>query len=73
MAAQALFGNKITPMCRYCEYGCRYSARDNTVLCEKKGVVSAGYKCGRFRYDPLKRVPRTAPELQKFKPSDFAL
>jgi len=42
------------------------------MLCEKKGVVDAGYHCRRFCYDPLKRdpgVPRSAPSLE-FVPLD---
>ncbi len=53
-------------ICRYCEYA-RSLLDDSHMLCEKKGVVDAAYRCRRFCYDPLKRdpgTPRTAPSLE---------
>ncbi len=42
--------------CAYCENASLLHDNDY-VLCERFGVVSAGYSCRRFSYDPLKRVP----------------
>ena len=50
-----LFDKKIDPSCSYCEFGAKIS--DTEVMCIKKGVVSAGSRCGKFSYDPLRREP----------------
>lgn len=47
---------EITKVCAYCEYA-QPLVDEDTVLCAKKGVVSAGHVCRRFKYDPLKRRP----------------
>lgn len=51
-------------LCKYCEHAEALTDQD-AMLCEKMGIVSAAYRCRRFRYDPLKRDPgtprRTAP------------
>ena len=52
--------------CRYCECA-RTLLDEDSMLCEKKGIVAAAYRCRHFRYDPLKRDPgtlRTAPVLE---------
>lgn len=50
--------------CKYCERANTLSDPD-VMLCKKRGVVSAGDCCRRFRYDPLKRVPnRTVRDIQ---------
>ncbi|MBQ7160723.1 MAG: hypothetical protein IJR90_03350 [Clostridia bacterium] len=40
-------------------------ADEETMLCERAGVVSGGHYCRKFKYDPLKRVPAPAPKLEK--------
>ncbi|MBE6638730.1 MAG: hypothetical protein E7616_04655 [Ruminococcaceae bacterium] len=56
----------ITPSCRYCENAA--SIRDGeTMVCTKKGVVSAGFVCRKYAFDPLKRHPRPRPKLQKLE------
>jgi len=42
--------------CAYCENASVLHDRD-FMLCSERGVVSAGYSCRHFSYDPLKRVP----------------
>lgn len=67
-----LFGNNIGPACVYCELG--RPAPDNImVLCRKYGPVAPHFKCAKFRYDPLKRVPKRAPKLPDYTPEDFEL
>lgn len=51
--------DKIEVFCKYCEHASPIVSEDKMV-CPKYGVVSADYKCRRFRYDPLKRSPRRA-------------
>ena len=48
---------EITRVCLFCESAVPL-ADGESVLCEKKGVVTADYVCRGFRYDPLKRVPK---------------
>ena len=42
--------------CAYCEHSIPTYDKDR-VLCNKKGIVSGGYCCRRFSYDPQKRTP----------------
>lgn len=56
----------IEKFCRYCEEASLLSD-ENTVLCNRFGVVDAAHKCRRFKYDPLKRAPKrltAEPELE---------
>ncbi len=68
-----LFTKKIEPRCAYCKKG--VALEEDSVLCIKKGVVSPGWHCRGFRYDPLKRVPPppASPDFSKFKTEDFVL
>jgi hypothetical protein len=59
-----LFRKKITRSCSYCKNATNLNG--DTVLCIKKGVVSASKACRKFDYDPCKRVP------PKMKPLDFS-
>ncbi|MBE6714471.1 MAG: hypothetical protein E7575_04180 [Ruminococcaceae bacterium] len=43
-------------ICAFCENAVPIFDSD-TVLCEKNGIVSKGYSCRHFSYDPLKRTP----------------
>ena len=43
-------------MCRWCE-SAHCLQEEDTMLCDKKGIVSSGYVCKKFIYDPLKREP----------------
>ncbi len=52
----------IARCCAYCEKA-TVLAEDDYILCSKKGVVSTGYACRRFAYDPLKRVPKRPAAL----------
>lgn len=68
-----LFEKKIEPRCAYCT---RCAPLDEeTVMCMKKGVVSAAAHCRAFRYDPLKRVPPrpNAPDFSRLRDEDFVL
>ena len=68
-----LFRKKIERSCSYCQYGAQLE--DDIVLCSKKGLKGIGESCRRFKYDPLKRVPRKAKALDftKYKEEDFTL
>ena len=68
----SLFDNQITPSCEYCEHG-RDSSEYNMIMCKKKGIVSPYFRCKKFRYDPLRRVPKRAEAQRRFTPEEFAL
>lgn len=68
-----LFRKDIEPLCCYCQHG--KELNEDQISCPKKGVVSPGYHCRRFSYDPLKRTPpqQAVPDFSKFKDEDFVL
>ncbi|MCI6635896.1 MAG: hypothetical protein SOZ09_06135 [Eubacteriales bacterium] len=47
---------EIERFCKYCENADELTDGD-TMLCKTHGIVSAGFCCRKFRYDPLKRTP----------------
>lgn len=67
-----LFGNTIEPACTYCANG--QPAPDKVmILCKKYGPVAPYYKCKKFVYNPLKRVPKRRPKLPVYHKEDFEL
>ena len=64
------FGKAIEPKCEYCESGKRAKDGDK-VLCEKKGLVDAGYHCPKFVYSPLKRIPEKQMSRVGFLEGDY--
>ena len=72
MVESSLFGNRISPACRFCELAVP-SGRKEFFVCQKKGVVPSEFSCRHYRYDPLARIPRRPLELEKFAAEDFAL
>ena len=71
MSLTTLFRKDIEPRCAYCAKGA--PLEEGRVLCAKKGVVRADSHCGRFQYDPLKRVPPKPAVLDtsRLKEEDF--
>ena len=69
----ALFQKKIEPRCAYCARS--RTLNEEQIVCDKKGVMSAGSHCHAFKYDPLKRVPpRPAKaDFSGLKDEDFKL
>ncbi len=67
-----ILGRNVEPRCGYCQRGTR-SPDGKTVLCPKKGVLDKDDFCKKFRYDPLKRIPRGTPEILSFSERDFSL
>ena len=68
-----LFRKKIERSCSYCLYGAKLE--DDAILCSKKGMRGIDESCRKFKYDPLKRVPRKAKAMDftKYKQEDFSL
>lgn len=72
MASERLFGVNISPACKHCEHTLQ-SFDNDTMLCEKRGVVSKTHKCRHFIYDPLKRVPQKPKPLEFIEESEFEI
>lgn len=68
-----LFRKDVEHCCSWCRSGTRISQTE--VACLRRGIVSAGGSCGRFKYDPLKREPPVpAPvDPDRFTQEDFSL
>ena len=68
-----LFRKKITRSCSYCQHGTVFG--DDQILCTKRGTVSIYYSCGKFRYNPCKRIPPKMKSLdfEKYQETDFSL
>lgn len=68
-----LFRKKIERSCAYCAHGTALD--EQQVLCSKRGICTLPNKCGKFRYDPTKRIPTRfkALDLGKYKEEDFKL
>ena len=68
-----LFRKKITRSCSYCQHGT--AVGEDQILCTKRGVVSTYYSCGKFRYNPCKRIPlkMKALDFDKYQETDFSL
>ena len=71
--AMGLFRDQIEKRCSYCMFSGQIS--EDACICAKRGVVSPGNHCRKFRYDPLKRVPPRpkAPDFSQFQNADFSL
>lgn len=68
-----LFSRDIEPRCAYCDRGAPLG--EGRIACPKRGIVSPEGHCGRFRYDPLRRVPPrpAALDTSRFDREDFTL
>lgn len=68
-----LFRKKIKRSCAYCARGTRMSK--DQILCTRFGVVSHTFACGKFKYDPCKRIPSRARALDfhKYDHEDYSL
>lgn len=67
-----LFNKNIEPRCIYCARGKKLN--NDYISCMRFGVVSSGYHCKRFVYDPMKRVPPARKKINtNFDPSAFSI
>ncbi len=67
-----LLNKNIEPCCEICTFGI-ILADDSGVLCKKCGIRNFDSSCRKFKYDPLKRVPRKSPAMAGFSKEDFEL
>lgn len=70
--AKSLLNKKLSHFCEYCAHGFASTYNDE-VMCTKKGIVKKKDSCFRYKYDPLKRVPKKAKIADNYKPEDFML
>ncbi|MGI6030420.1 MAG: hypothetical protein ACOX7F_02850 [Eubacteriales bacterium] len=68
-----IYSREIPPMCAYCALGSPGPLGD--VICPRKGVVKPDFHCGKYQYDPLKRIPPKRPRYRKelVEAEDFLL
>lgn len=72
MAGLQLFGNHITPACKYCTESFP-NPGGKGFLCMRGGIVDANHKCRHFYYDPLMRIPKPPIPLEKYDDADFSI
>lgn len=68
-----LFIKKIQRSCAYCQFSVRLD--DEQYLCTKRGLRTEADSCRKFRYDPLKRIPKKVKpvDFSKYETDDFSL
>lgn len=69
MAKKKLFGNNIKPSCKYCEFG--KAGEGSSISCEKFGEVKSYDACKKFKYNPLKRIPKKELSLANSAVNDI--
>lgn len=67
-----IFSKKNEKYCMHCRYG-KYLEYSDEVFCSKKGFVNKFSKCIKYKYDPLKRMPKVNDINTEFKSEDFSL
>lgn len=68
----SLYSKEISPKCEYCITGVPVVG-GKEILCKKMGVMQPDSYCKKFKYDPLKRKPKTAKLDSNFTADDFLL
>lgn len=67
-----IFNKKLPHACAYCVHG-RTSLFSGEILCPKHGITDPKDFCGKYKYDPLKRVPEQIKIADNYTPEDFSL
>ena len=70
--ATNLFSNKNDKKCAYCAFATIIEI-DERIICPNRGFVNAEERCQKYRYDPLKRIPKKQPVLPTYSEDDFKL
>ena len=68
-----LIDKKVMPQCEYCRFSETFMGDESQKLCKYKGIVAPTDKCHRFKYDILKRPPKTATLADDYSSEDFTL
>ncbi len=71
--ALKLFKSKSEPQCAYCEYAQITEGGDVAVCRKVGGIMQLHSKCKKYKYDPLKREPRTIMLSNDFSKEDFEI
>lgn len=67
---KAIFGNNIVVNCEYCEHSINNKQGN---ICTLNRSIKRN-KCRKFKYDPLKRIPKGVSLKQSdFSPEEFKL
>ena len=66
-----LFNKKIPPSCEYCKTGKKLT--EDVILCVKYGVTTKNNFCKKFKYSPLKRIPKKQNPANNFDEKDFII
>ena len=68
-----LFRKDTEKRCGLCEHASIID--ENDMLCRKYGVVSCHYACKKYKYDPLKRIPKKTayPAADRYDTKEFSL
>ena len=68
-----MFDKNIKPSCAYCRHatGLGY----DEYFCVNRGIMSSAGSCGKYRYEPTKRIPMPLPRINenKYTEEDFEL
>ena len=71
--ALKLFKGNIEPQCAYCEHA-EITEGSDVAVCRKIGGIMQLYsKCKKYKYDPLKRQPKTISLSGGFSKEDFEI
>jgi len=70
--AKGIFNKKLSPACKYCENAV-ISSFDEDIICRKKGVTRPDDRCGKYKYDPFKRVPNKIIINKNYSKDDFEI
>ena len=68
---KAYFGKNIEPSCEYCTHSIK---KDEQITCSVN-IQDTAAGCKKYSYNPLKRIPKTAPLIKKgnYNDKDFSL
>lgn len=72
MANSKYFDKSISPACAYCLYS-RPLSGGSEVFCMAKGFRDPDDDCRSYKYDPLKRTPKTRDIGRDYAPEDLKL
>ncbi len=71
--ALKLFKGSNEPQCAHCEFA-EIAENSTVAVCRKiGGIMQLTSKCKKFRYDPLKRQPRSIAVNNDFNKEDFEI
>lgn len=70
--SKKFFNKDIIKCCEICNFSI-YKLSDTELLCKKKGPVNTTDFCKAFKYNPLKRTPKSVNVDKNYTEKDFIL